>query len=161
MLIGCSSQNKNVNNPVNTKPDKLNVANKENSENKILFLTLRMTLSDSTRDIYQFTVINSLFKDGTLNTNSFQHDGSIEPYHLYCEITDDNKKRTDLIKVQNPLLKVVEYSPDKERLEKKVLVSNTGEIYLRFQFSKSSRYLTIYKPQPDLRTLKKIYYAQI
>ena len=161
MFTGCSSQNKSASQPGNTKTDRLNVSKRENAENKILFLTLGITLTDSARDTYQFTLINAVFGDGILNKSSFKNDENFEPYHLYCEITDANKKRVDFIKVKNPLLKVFEYSPNKERLEKKLFTSKTGELYLRFQFNKHSKFLAIYKPQPDLRTLKKIYHAQI
>lgn len=159
LLISCSVNRKNVSQGDMAKPDKLNVG-KEVSDTKILFLTLNMTLIDSASDTYQFSLVNSVFADGQLHKNSLK-EPSIEPFYLYCEITDDDKKRSDFIKVRNPLLKVVEYSPEIGKLDKKLFVSQTGEIYLRFQFSKTSKYLTIYKPQPDLRTLKKIYHAQI
>lgn len=161
ILLGCSSQNKTVNQSNDTKPDRLHINNRENAENKILFLTLRITLTDSIMDTYKFTLLNAVFAEGTLNKSSFHSEVAIEPFHLYCEITDNSKKRIDLIKVQNPLLKVFEYSPDKETLEKKLFKSTSGEIYLRFQLSNNSKYLTIYKPHPDLRTLKKIYHAEI
>lgn len=161
LLIGCSGPRKNVNQVDLSKPDKLNVSSSEGSETKILFLTLNMTLTDSASDTYKFSLVKSIFAEGQLHKNSLKQEASIEPYYLYCEITDDDKKRIDLIKVQNPLLKVIEYSPEIGTLEKKLFVSKTGEIYLRFQFSKASKYLTIYKPQTDLRTLKKIYHAQI
>ena len=89
------------------------------------------------------------------------NDIPFEPYNLYCEITDDNNKRVDLLKMQNPLLRVFEFSPDKETLGKRLVRSLTGELYLRFQLTKDSKFLTIYKPQPDLQNLKKIYHAQI
>lgn len=161
ILIGCSSQNKAVKQSANPNTEKLNLSSPETAENKILFLTLAITLTDSIRDTYKVTQVNATFANGVLHKNSFREDTPIEPYHLYCEITDDSKKRVDLIKVRNPLLQVFEYSPDKEKLEKKLFSSRTGNIYLRFQFSKASKYLTIYKPHSDLRTLKKIYHAQM
>ncbi len=159
LLISCSVNRKNVSQVDMPRPDKLNVGN-EASETKILFLTLNMMQLDSASDTYRFSLVNSVFADGQLLKKSLK-EPSIEPFYLYCEITDDQKKRTDFIKVKNPLLKVVEYSPEIGKLDKKLLVSKTGEIYLRFQFGKRSKYLTIYKPQPDLRKLKKIYHAQI
>ena len=161
LLTSCSSQHKTQGQFKDVQPEKLNVSNKENAENKIVFLTFQMTLTDSVKDTYTFTVTNTIFAEGILNKKSFNSDIPIEPYYLYCEITDDSKKRVDMIKVQNPLTKVFEYSPDKVALEKKLFTSNTGELYIRFQFNKNSKYLTIYKPQSDLQTLKKIYYAQI
>jgi len=161
LLMGCSSQHKSQSQLRDLPMEKLNVTKGENTGNKILFITFRMTLTDSIKDTYKFTVVNTIFGEGILNKNSFNSDIPAEPFNLYCEISDENKKRVDLVKVQNPLLKVFEYSPDKKTLEKKLFTSNTGELYLRFQLNKNSKYLTIYKPQPDLRTLKKIYYAQI
>ena len=160
-LTGCSHQS-NIQRQLKDPPvEKLNISNGENAANKILFLTLRMTLADSVKDTYEFTVIKSIFAEGILNKNSFKEDINIEPFILYCEITDDSKKRVDLVKVQNPLLKLYEYSPDKETQGKILVKNNSGELYLRFQLTKDAKYLTIYKPQPDFRTLKKIYYAQI
>jgi len=161
LLMGCSSQNKSQSQWKNVGIEKLNVSNNENSENKIIFLTLRMTLTDSVNDTYQFSVTNTIFSEGILKKNFLKNEAMIEPYNLYCEITDDGKKRIDLIKVQNPLMKVFEYSPDKEILEKKLVRSSTGNLHLRFQLTKNSKFLIIYKPQPDKRTLKKIYHAQI
>jgi hypothetical protein len=160
-LISCSSQNKSQNQPDNVSVEKLNISSSENRENQILFLTLRMSLTDSVNDTYKFTVTNVIFAEGILNKNSFINDPPIEPHYLYCEITDDSKKRVDLIKVQNPLSRVFEYSPDSQTLEKKLFISNTGELNLRFQFIKNSKYLTIYKPQSDLQTLKKIYHVHL
>jgi hypothetical protein len=159
LLISCSVNRKNGSQNDMAKPDKLNVG-KEVSETKILFLTLSMTQIDSASETYKFSLVNSVFAEGQLHKNSFK-EPSLKPFYLYCEITDDDQKRTDFIAVRNPLLKVVEYSPEVGKLDKKVFVSKTGEVYLRFQFTKTSKYLTIYKPQPDLRTLKKIYHAQI
>lgn len=161
LLIGCSSQHKSQSQLKDIQMENLNISKGESAGNKILFITFRMTLTDSVKDTYKFTVINTVFAEGILNKNSFNSDIAAEPYNLYCEISDENKKRLDLLKVQNPLLKVFEYSPDKKTLEKKLFTSNTGELYLRFQFTKNSKYLTIYKPQPNLQILKKIYYAQI
>ncbi len=161
LLISCSSQKKSQRQYKNVPVEKLNLSNSENGEDKILFLTLNMTMTDSVMDTYKFAVTNTIFAKGILNGNPFKNDIVIEPYNLYCEISDDKKKRVDLIKVQNPLLKVFEYSPDKEKLEKKLFVSKTGELFLRFQFSKNAKYLTIYKPQADSGTLKIIYYAKI
>jgi len=161
LLMGCSAQHKIQNKEKEFPPEKINVSNGKNADNKILFLTLRMSLADSITDTYRFAVLNTIFADGVLNSNSFINDLAYEPNNLYCEITDDDKKRIDFFKVQNPLLKVFEYSPDKKLLEKKLFTSKTGELYLRFQLTKNSKYLTIYKPLPDLQTLKKIYYAQI
>lgn len=159
--LSCSSQRKSQNQSNNLKAEKLNVSSRENAENKIVFLTLNMTLLDSVKDTYSFTLTNTIFAEGTLQKKSFNNNISIEPFYLYCEISDESKKRIDMIKVQNPLMKVFEYSPDKTILEKKLFTSTSGELYLRFQFTRNSKYLTIYKPQNDLQTLKKIYYAQI
>lgn len=161
LLMSCSSQHKSQSQFKDVPVEKINVSNRENAENKIIFLTLRMTLTDSVKDTYKFTITNTILANGILNKNSFLTDIAIEPYNLYCEITDDSKKRVDLIKVQNPLSKVFEYSPDKQKLEKKLFTSYSGELYLRFQFTKNSKYLSIYKPATGLRTLKKIYHAQM
>lgn len=161
ILTGCSSQKKGQGQFKNKPEEKLNLGDHQSKDNTILFLTLSMAITDSVKDTYKFAVTNTIFAKGILNVNPFKNDVVIEPYNLYCEISDDKKKRVDLIKVQNPLLKVFEYSPDKEKLEKKLFISRTGELFLRFQFSKNAKYLTIYKPQADSRTLKMIYYVQI
>ncbi|MEO6328061.1 MAG: hypothetical protein ABIO55_03980 [Ginsengibacter sp.] len=159
--MSCSTQHKSQNQFKEQPAEKLNVSNRENAENKIVFLTLQMTLADSLKDTYSFSLTNIIFAEGALGKNLFNNDIPVEPHYLYCEITDERKKRVEVIKVQNPLMKVFEYSADKQTLEKKLFTSNTGELFLRFQFTKISKYLTIYKPQPGSLTLKKIYYAQI
>lgn len=160
ILLGCSSQRKNINEGNIAKAENLKVGNKP-AQDKILFLTLNMTLTDSVQDTYQFSLLQSVFAEGSLKHNLFSNEAQPEPYYLYCEITDDSKKRIDFIKVKNPLQNIIEYSSEPGTLGKKLFVTNTGQVFLRFQFTNATKYLTIYKPQPDLRTLKKIYHAQI
>lgn len=160
MLNSCVTSNNN-HHQKNETIDKLNISNRENAENKIIFLTLNVTVADSIQDTYNFKVVNTVLADGSLKKGSLPDQQVLEQNYFYCEIADENKKRQELIKVQNPLLKVYEYSPNKEVLEKIVFKNMTGDFTIRFQFNKNSKYLTIYKLQPDLRTLKKVYYAQI
>ena len=155
--IACSTPKKIT----KAKGNNLNVAGKENAENKILFLTFNITLVDSVSDTHVVSLVYAAFAPGRLHQNAFRSDTSLDPYYLYCEIAGDDKKRTTLLKVQNPLFTVLEYSPEPGILNKKLFVKKSGEISLRFQYTKASKYLTIYKPDSGLRTLKKIYHAQI
>lgn len=160
-LMGCSGQ-KGAGFARNQVPEQsLNLSSPEKSDDQILFLTLKMTMLDSLSDSYQFEMINTIFAKGVLNKNDFLKELPIEPFQLYCELTDEKKNRIDLFKVQNPLLKVYEYSPDKQTLEKKLIKSQEGDLFLRFQLTKAVKRIAIYKPQADLKKLKLIYHAKI
>jgi len=75
---------------------------------------------------------------------------------------DDNKKRANYTRVENPLFKVYEFNDQPgSPLEKRVFKSTQGEFNLRFQLDKNSKYLSIYKASSDYKTLKKIYNATI
>lgn len=160
LLLACSSARKNISQD-RVKAERLPLAGKELADKKILFLTLGITLTDSVQDTYKFDLHNTVFAEGRIPRNPSEAELAPEPYNLYCELSDENKKRIELITVKNPLLSLIEYSPEPGKLEKKLFIQQKGEIFLRFQFSKSIKYLTIYKPHSDLRTLKKIYHAQI
>lgn len=143
------------------KAENLNISTGNYADNKILFVNFLVELVDSVKGDYKFTLSSSTLADGTLLKNAFLEKNTYEPYQLYCELSDEEHQQVEMIKMQDPLLKVFEYSPDKKNLEKKLIPSKTGELHLRFQYTKKTKYLTIYKPNPDLRTLKIIYHAQI
>jgi len=141
--------------------DNLQISGTQNSENKIVFLTIKITQTDSIKDTYSFKVTNTIFAEGQLKKNPMATYPP-EPNYLFCEILDANKKRIDFIRVENPLLKVYEFNGKPgDPLEKRAVKSIQGEFNLRFQFDKSSKYLFIYKASPDYKTLKKLYHATI
>ena len=161
LVFACTPARKNISGRQVVKEEKLALPTAQPGNNKIIFLTLGMTLSDSVLDTYQFTLQNSIIADGKIPRSVFQAGIPLETYQLYCELSDENKKRIELIAVKNPLLEVLEYSAEEGKLEKRIFRKTTGQIYLRFQLSQNIKYLTIYKPQMDLQTLKRIYHAQI
>lgn len=141
--------------------DNLQIRDTQNLENKIVFLTIRITQTDSLKDTYSFKVTNTIIVKGRLKTNAM-NTFSPEPNYLYCEITDANKKRTDYTRVENPLLKIYEFDEKPgSPLQKRFFKTTQGEFNLRFQFDKNSRYLSIYKFSSDYKTLKRLYHAAI
>ena len=161
LAFGCTAS-KTKNNPRKSPPtENLRISDTTNFENKIVFLTIRITQTDSVRDTYIFKVIHTIVANGKLKRNLLAAFPP-EPNYLYCEILDDNKKRANYTRVENPLFKVYEFNDQPgSPLEKRVFKSTQGEFNLRFQLDKNSKYLSIYKASSDYKTLKKIYNATI
>ena len=159
LLNGCHPQKAIEGQPAN--PDKLFASAITGAETKIVYLTLHVTLIDSINDTYSFSTLNTQFAEGILKKGNTAQDTDPDPFYFYCEITDGNKKRQDLIKVQNPLRKVYEYSPETGILDKRIFTSKSGEFTVRFQLTANSKFFSIYRPDPASHKLKQIYYAKI
>ena len=161
VAIGCAASKMKGKQAESLPIENLQITGEQNSDNKIVFLSIMIMQTDSIKDTYSLKVTNTIFADGRLKRNPLAT-FSPEPNYLYCEILDNNKKRSDYIRVENPLLRVYEFNENPgSPLDKKSIKSKVGEFNLRFQFDKNSKYLSIYKASPDYKTLKKIYNATI
>ncbi|MEO6406609.1 MAG: hypothetical protein ABIY51_06040 [Ferruginibacter sp.] len=128
----------------------------------IVFLTIEIRLADSLHDQYAFRLTDVKYAAGTLKKQFYPDETSYEQTIIYCEILDEGKNRIDLIKVQNPLMKVYEYSDEKTNmLGKKLMISNSGSFMLRFNYTERSKYIMLYKTGKTLNQLKRIYYATL
>jgi hypothetical protein len=160
-VIGCASSKIKSTQAESLPTENLQITDTLDFENKIVFLTIKITQTDSVKDTYSFKVTKTVIANGQLKRNPMATFVP-EPNYLYCEILDDNKKRTDYIRVENPLLKVYEFNEKPgSPLNKRTFKTTQGEFNLRFQFDKNSKYLSVYKASPDYKTLKKIYNASI
>ena len=161
VTMGCSASKINSKKVESLPTENLKITGIQDLENKIVFLTIKITQTDSLGDTYSFKVTNTILADGKLKRNPMVT-FSPEPNYLYCELLDDTKKRSDYIRVDNPLLRVYEFN-DKpgSPLDKRAFKRTEGEFNLRFQADKNSKYLSIYKASPDYKSLKKIYNATI
>jgi hypothetical protein len=143
------------------KPEQLNLERAAGAESRIVFLTMNISVEDSVKETYRLKKVEVITAGGTTKKQQADEAG-IEPGFLYCEILDADNKRTDIIRVQNPLLKVYEFTAEgSNALEKKAFKSNSGEFVLRFNLNRSARFLAVYKMKTASRELKKIYYAQL
>src|SRR5688572_4332618 len=109
IATGCTASKMN-NKQVESLPmENLQISGTQHSENKIVFLTIKITQTDSIKDTYSFKVTNTKFAEGQLKKNPM---GTfpLEPNYLYCEILDASNNRVDFIRVENPLLKVYEFN---------------------------------------------------
>ncbi len=160
-VYGCKHSKNLEGTAAKTDATQLNFPRNEGKVSQIAFLTMQVKLADSLSDRYEFKVDNIMFADGVSKKQWHDEGNSFEHYYLYCEILDGNKNRIDLIKVQDPLKKVFEYSNETTNaLEKKLFRSNSGSFTLRFNFTPQSKFLAVYKAETTLDKLKLLYYAQ-
>ena len=157
--IGCNSSNKLINTAKTDTISHLNLNIKEN--NKIVFLTFDMSLIDSTKDRYSFTLINKIISEGILKKHLFKEEKSIEKNYLYISFSNQGGQESDWIKVNDPLNMLYEYpTSENNDLGKSVISQNKGILTFRFQADSNFNFISIYKPTADLK-LKKIYYASL
>ena len=142
-------------------PEQLNINQSGKAIDKIVFLTFSVTLQDSIKDVYTIALTNSIIANGVLKKNAVNKETVIEPNYLYVDITDKDQKRTELIKVRDPLMVEYEYPGEDNSLGKRIIRKQTGLLNFRFQFQASSTYISIYKHAPPPVNLKKIYHATL
>ncbi len=130
-------------------------------DNKIAFLTLEVTLKDTAKDIYDFKLVKTVFANGTLSNNSVDEPIVFEPGYFYCAISADDKTTSDYIKVKNPLKMAYEYADEGGQLKQAVILKNKAEVFIRFQYNKNLKYISIYNLPNNSLLLKKIFYATL
>ena len=126
--------------------------------NKIVFLTFEVSSADSAKDIYDFKLKNTFFASGALKQATLDIQIPVEPYYFYYRISDENQKTVNYQKVQNPLQTVYEF-PGENGLSKKLIEKKSGELVVRFNYTKDSKYISFLKLDPYTKTLKTIYHA--
>lgn len=127
--------------------------------NKIIFLTFSISVKDSVKDEYDLHKKDVKYADGILKKAGADLNNA-EPQYLYCELLNGEKERLDIVRVENPLLRVFEYSEEgSNQLQKKAFTAKTGEFVVRFNLNKQTKYLSVYKLSAN--QLKKIYHAQL
>ena len=138
--------------------DKLEINKNGTALNKIVFLTFEVTLVDSINDLYNFKLKNTLFAPGLLKQNKLDDQMAIEPYYFYYQVSGENQKLKTYQKVQNPLQTVYEYAGE-NGLNKKLIQKRSGEMIVRFNYNKDSKYISFFKPDNNTKTFKTIYHA--
>ena len=146
---------------INGLPQKLAFNKPVETDNKIAFLTLEVTLKDSVKETYEFKFVRIFFADGTLPNNSDSETLVPEPGYFYCAISEDEKTRSDYIKVKNPLKIVYEYADEAGQLKQSLVIKNKAEVFIRFQYNKNHKFLSIYTLLNNSSQFKKIYLATL
>ena len=127
--------------------------------NKIVFLSFFISVKDSVKDEYDLRMTDVRYADGTMKKANAAMN-STEPQYLYCELLNGEKETLDIVRVENPLFRVFEYSNEgSNQLQKKAFTAKVGEFVIRFNLNKQTKYLSVYKISAN--KLKKIYYAQL
>ncbi len=129
------------------------------AEDKIVYLTFEVQLIDSTLDLYSFTLKHKVLAAGRLKENFGGAPYIADSNALFYQLATDTTTTRQLVKIQNPLRKTIEYSPAERQLEVKTIYRTKGDLTIRFQMEKGIRYLSFYKLQPHSATLKRIYHA--
>ena len=145
----------------NVPSEKLELNKRNNTLNKIAFLTFSITLKDSTKDLYEIRLINTIFAEGALKKADFAEKTVIEPNYLYYQILGENgaKKGDHYERIENPLSQVYEYPSGNGTLAKKTITKSFGELVIRFQYDQTTKSILIFKPDPLSLVLKPIYHA--
>lgn len=141
--------------------DKLEITKYGDAGNKIVFLTFKVIQPDTSKEVYDFKLINKIITDGELKKNLFMQEPTIEPFSYYYSVSDNIKQKKELIKIPDPLTMSLEYAGDDGAFHKIRIKKDSGQLTVRFQLSANSKYISIYKPNPDLITLKEIYNASL
>ena len=128
-------------------------------QDKIVFLTMQITLRDSAKDEYELLKKNVIYADGSMKKMKAGMQDAEQQY-LYCEVQDAAGKMIDVLRVENPLLRIFETSDEHTgRFEKHLVRQVTGTFVLRFNLTRETKYLSFYKLSAN--KLKKIYHAQL
>lgn len=150
-------------NSTNRKAEDLKVNIQGTAKDKIVFLTFKVQLQDSLRDIYKFTLTRSSVKDGVLKKADLHEETIIEPNYLYVDYTGKKERASALMKVPDPLCTLYEYPGEQHQsLIKKVIKKQEGVLNIRLQFDPANTNIYIYKNSAASgRTLKEIYHARL
>lgn len=159
LLSGCNPafRNQSAGNSLN---EELNLIKSQSGAGKIVFLTFEMVMTDSINDVFTIRLKNTIYADGTLKKGTSTVALSIEPNYLYYQLTNDGKSVTGSYeKVYNPLNMIYEYPGENFELNKLTAKKQHGEFVIRFQYEKDLKYISIFKPNTDLKSIKKVYHA--
>ncbi len=165
LVVGCHPANKLKKSNKDDLAEPLNVLHEikdKTAGSKIVFLTFEITETDSTKEAYNFRLINKIFSNGTLKKSPFPSIPAYEQNHFYCELSSADNQRIGLIKTDDPLNRVFEFPGEEKDLGKQVIRRPSGQFTIRFQFDKNIKFLSIFKlSNNNPKLLKKIYYAAL
>ncbi len=160
VLAGCRSAK--MNSVAKKKKDDRVLQNlrleRNDDGNKIVFLTLEVSLKDSVNDVYFFQQRSVRYTEGQVK-KQFLPEG-YEPGSLYVVIKDDDGKVIESYSVPDPLNQIFETSDEKTgAMAKHIVRREKGELFLRFNLNKETKYLSIYKLSSG--QLKQLYEAKL
>ena len=109
-------------------------------------------------DVYFFQQRSVRYTEGQVK-KQFLPEG-YEPGSLYVVIKDDDGKVIESYSVPDPLNQIFETSDEKTgAMAKHVVKREKGELFLRFNLNKETKYLSIYKLSSG--QLKQLYEAKL
>lgn len=161
LLSGCRTTNKPTSlKQNNSQVDRIGLSADKKADHKIVYLSFDISLTDSIYDEYSVKIKNKILAEGVLKKSVFRESLVIEKGYLYYELSPgDSSSSNRLQKIQNPLLKTYEYPGEDGTLNKQTFPSSRGVLTIRFQYENSLKSISIYKPDKNSISLKKIYYA--
>ena len=128
-------------------------------QNRIVFMTLAVSLKDSLKDEYGFAQQSLQYAAGTVKETSI-FTGQYEPYQLYWQISNATGKLLASGHVPDPLFRSYETSDEHSgSMERHLLKGTSGEIVIRFNLNDNTKVLSISKLSNG--KLKQLYEAKL
>lgn len=117
-------------------------------DNRIAFVHLKLVGKSSKID---FEYISGELQPGRLK-DDYSRDTVPVPGYLACRFLDLNGIILKNIIIENPLEKYVEYLNSGNQYERKLVISQESDLFLRFQYKSEYRYLLIELYDDNLHT---------
>jgi hypothetical protein len=117
---------------------------------KIVFLTYNIQKNPET----QITFLKQKLVEGKIkgysNKVTNQSEGDLE-----CSFLDAKKNVLQVVNIENPLKKIVEYVNDSDNLEKRIIELDSTQFIIRAPYIENTKYLEISEISKD-KTTKKL-----
>ncbi|GGG41889.1 hypothetical protein GCM10010976_11800 [Bizionia arctica] len=116
---------------------------------KIVFLTYSIQKNPETQITFlkQKLVVGKI--KGYANNDKFQSEGDLE-----CTFLDAKKNVLQVVNIENPLRKIVEYVNDSDNLEKRIIELDSTQFIIRAPYIENTKYLEISEFSKDKQTKK-------
>lgn len=143
LLFSCSSyQNSTLKNTA---------INNQTIKSRILFVNY--SIQKGYNASLKVELIDKLIVEGNLKSRSLQSQ-PISSDDLWCVQLDANSKHLDTIRINNPLIKDIEYVDSEGMLGKKQIQLDSTSMSLRFQLKPQTKYISIQKNNNKLSKIK-------
>ncbi|MCX7547890.1 hypothetical protein OS188_07985 [Xanthomarina sp. F1114] len=119
---------------------------------RIVFLTYH--IKKNTKKESDITFLNHKLVDGKIKGYS-NNEKNLSEGDLECAFLDKDRKVLQVVKVENPLRKVVEYVNDSNHLEKRIIELDSTQFVIRAPYMENTKYLEISEISSD-KTPRKL-----
>ena len=107
---------------------------------RLLFLTY--SIYKSSNGNFRANLINKIIVEGTLKRVNNEHN-TRSPSTIQCIQTNKNSMPIQTINMNNPLIKIVEYSDETGQLNKKQIELDSTQISIRMQLHSQSKFVIL------------------